>query len=223
MPPAEDTVIAVTTAAERAAPVRVGFVLHVMQVAGAEVLVAETIRRLGARIEPVVLCLDAVGALGAIVQAEGVEVVAFDRQPGLDLGVARRMARVIRARRLQVLHAHQYTPFFYGAIAARLARVGTRVVFTEHGRHYPDVVSAKRRLVNRLVLRHLADRITSVSDFGARALADHDGFVGRPIEVIENGIDPERYEPAGDRDALRARLGLAASRRYVAAIARFHP
>ncbi|MEZ5320110.1 MAG: glycosyltransferase, partial [Vicinamibacterales bacterium] len=57
----------------------------------------------------------------------------------------------------------------------------------------------------------------------ARALADRDGFVGRPIEVIENGIDPERYEPAGDRDALRARLGLAASRRYVAAIARFHP
>ena len=31
-------------------PVRVGFVLHVMQVAGAEVLVNETIRRLGSRI-----------------------------------------------------------------------------------------------------------------------------------------------------------------------------
>ena len=32
--------------------VRVGFVLHVMQVAGAEVLVAETIRRLAGRITP---------------------------------------------------------------------------------------------------------------------------------------------------------------------------
>ena len=45
-------------------PIRVGFVLHAMQVAGAEVLVAETIRRLGNRIEPVILCLDSVGALG---------------------------------------------------------------------------------------------------------------------------------------------------------------
>ena len=32
-------------------PIRVGFVMHAMQVAGAEVLVAETIRRLGKLIE----------------------------------------------------------------------------------------------------------------------------------------------------------------------------
>ncbi len=45
-------------------PVRVGFVLHVMQVAGAEILVAETIRRLGGLIRPTIFCLDAVGPLG---------------------------------------------------------------------------------------------------------------------------------------------------------------
>jgi hypothetical protein len=45
--------------------IKVGFVLHVMNVAGAEVLVAETIRRLGARIAPVIFCIDEVGALGS--------------------------------------------------------------------------------------------------------------------------------------------------------------
>ena len=62
-------------------PIRVAFVLHVMQVAGAEVLVAETIRRLGGRITPVIFCLDAVGPLGEQLQATGVPVVSFGRRP----------------------------------------------------------------------------------------------------------------------------------------------
>ncbi len=55
--------------------VRVGFVIHVMQVAGAEVLIAETIRRLGRYISPTIFCLDAVGSLGEQLLSEGVEVV----------------------------------------------------------------------------------------------------------------------------------------------------
>ena len=99
-------------------PIRVGFVLHIMQVAGAEMLVNETIRRLGSRIDPAVFCLDGVGALGERLQADNVPVIAYGRRPGLDLSVSRRMADDIRRRRVEVLHAHQYTPFFYGAMAA---------------------------------------------------------------------------------------------------------
>ena len=204
-------------------PVHVGFVLHVMTVAGAEVLVAETIRRLGARISPVVFCLDSVGALGKRMLQEGVPVIAFGRKPGLDLRVSWRMAREIRARRIDVLHAHQYTPFFYGAIAARLSGIRPQVIFTEHGRHFPDVVSSRRRAINRLVFSHLADRVNAVCEFSARSLADKDGFSASRIEVIANGVDLVRYVGADDVRAVRARLGLDPARRYVATIARFHP
>ena len=204
-------------------PVKVGFVLHVMQVAGAEMLVAETIRRLGLRIDPVVFCLDAVGPLGERLRSEGVAVVAFSRRPGLDLGVSRRMAREIRERRLDVLHAHQYTPFFYGAIAARLSGVRPRVIFTEHGRHYPDVVSARRRWTNQWVLDRLADDVNAVCEFSARHLAEQDGFDVRRIAVIENGIDAPLYGRAVDVAVVRRRLGLDPGRRYVATVARFHP
>ena len=68
--------------------IRVGFVLHVMQVAGAEMLVAETVRRLAGRIQPVILCLDAIGTLGEKLQAEGVEVICLGRRPGRDWRVA---------------------------------------------------------------------------------------------------------------------------------------
>ena len=204
-------------------PIRTGFVLHVMQVAGAEVLVAEIIRRLGPRVAPVVFCLDGVGELGTRMQAEGVPVVALGRRPGLDLNVAGRLAREIRARGIEVLHAHQYTPFFYSALAKLRAHRPVHLMFTEHGRHYPDIVSRKRRLANRLVLSHLADEINGVCGFSARSLAALDGFGGRRIEVIENGIDLVHYAKAIDRDALCARLGLDPARRHVICIARFHP
>lgn len=223
MIPAVGPRMAAAGLADSTCELRIGFVLHVMQVAGAEVLVAETIRRLRATIVPTVLCLDGVGALGERMQTEGVDVIALSRRPGLDFSVARRMAKVIRARRLQVLHAHQYTPFFYGALAARLANIGTRVIFTEHGRHYPDVISWKRRLANRVVFDRLADRITGVCDFSARGLAEHDGFSRSRIEVIENGIDLARYQTPVDRKALRLRLRLDPARRYVASVARLHP
>lgn len=204
-------------------PVRVGFVVHVMQVAGAEVLVRETIRRLGSRIVPTVFCLDRVGPLGEQLQADGVDVVCYGRRPGWDFSVSRRMARDFTARRIDVVHAHQYSPFFYAAFAKLLARPMPRLILTEHGRHYPDIVSPKRRAFNRLVLDRLADDVNACVGFSGRALRDVDGFRGNRIHVIENGIDVDRYGPAADKPALKARLGLDPAKRYVVHVARHHP
>lgn len=204
-------------------PIRVAFVVHVMQVAGAEVLVRETIRQLGARIEPTIFCLDSVGRIGEELQAQGVSVVCFDRKPKLDLSVSWKMASVIRERRIQVVHAHQYTPFFYAALAKIPALNAFKLVLTEHGRHYPDTVSPKRRAVNRMVLDHLADAVNGCCSFSAVALSRVDGFRGRRIEVIDNGIDLQQYQANPDRQAVRRRLGLDPARQYVSCIARFHP
>jgi glycosyltransferase involved in cell wall biosynthesis len=210
-----------TTPAVR--PIRVGFVLHAMQVAGAEVLVTQTIRHLAGRIEPVVLCLDAVGPLGRRLLAEGVPVVSLNRRPGRDWGVARRLAGAVRAFDLELLHAHQYSPFFYAALAKLLTWPRPKLVLTEHGRHFPDVVSRRRRLVNRWLLAGRADAVNAVCDFSARALRDLDGFTARPVEVIPNGVELEAYDAPADRAALRARLGLAEGTVYVAHVARHHP
>lgn len=204
-------------------PVRVGFVLHAMQVAGAEVLVAETVRRLGGRIEPTVFCLDAVGPLGEQLRAEGVEVVCLGRRPGRDWRVAWRLARQLRRRRVEVIHAHQYTPFFYAALARVLAGGGVRLILTEHGRHFPDVVRPLRRAVNRLALDRLADAVNACCAFSARGLSEVDGFAAGRIEIIENGIELDRYGRHPDRSALRRELGLDPARRYVICVARFHP
>ena len=206
-----------------AAPVRVGLVVHVMQVAGAEVLVAEIIRRLSNAIEPTIFCLDSTGALGEQLLRDGVPIVTLGRRPGLDPALAWRFARELRRRRIEVVHAHQYTPFFYSACAVALTGFRAQLIFTEHGRHYPDIVSGRRRVLNRLIFSHLADDINAVCQFSARSLAEKDGFHGSAIHVIGNGVDVPRYQHHRDRNTLRDRLGLKRDRQYVLNIARFHP
>ncbi len=202
---------------------RVGFVLHVMQVAGAEVLVRDIIRRLGSRIVPTVFCLDAVGPIGEELIRGGVEVLALGRRPGWDFKVAKRLADEATARKIDVLHAHQYTPFFYAALAKPLVRPRPRLLLTEHGRHYPDVVSPVRRAVNRLLLDNMADSVTACVGFSGRALRDVDGFRGNRIRVIDNGIDVDRYGPPADKAEQKRRLGFDPARRYVVHVARHHP
>ena len=203
--------------------VRVGFVLHTMQVAGAEVLVAETIRRLGRRLDPIVYCIDKVGALGEQMLSEGVPVIAFNRQPGIDTGLVGRFAGELRRRPADVLHAHQYTPFFYSALAKVAARSRARLILTEHGRHFPDITSSKRRIVNRWLLSRFATHVNAVCEFSANALAEKDGFERSRIDIIPNGIDVQLYAPSMTREEACRQVGLDPARRYIMHIARFHP
>ena len=91
------------------------------------------------------------------------------RRPGRDYRVAWWMARAIRRRGIEVVHAHQYTPFFYAALARLLAAGSFRLILTEHGRAYPDSVSPLHRAGNRWLLGRLVDEITGVCGFSVRA------------------------------------------------------
>jgi glycosyltransferase involved in cell wall biosynthesis len=105
-----------------------------------------------------------------------------------------------------VIHCHQYTPFFYGAWAAAGTGIG-QVVFTEHGRHFPDRVGWRRRGFNRFFAR-LARRITAVCDFTRRRLVEAEGIAASRIEVIYNGVDGRAFESAASPRDGRQRLGV---------------
>ncbi|QDV43218.1 Putative glycosyltransferase EpsD [Stieleria neptunia] len=197
--------------------------MHKMQVAGAEVLVKQIIERLGDQIEATIFCLDDVGELGYQLRDQGVPVIVLDRKPGFDAKVPQRMAGEIRDRGIQILHAHQYTPFFYSALARLRHRAKAKILFTEHGRHYPDVISWKRHIANRWLLNRYADITTACCDFSTKALREIEGFPD--AFTLANGVDLAELPPRGnesERNALRQTLGLDPDRPYAACIARFH-
>lgn len=201
----------------------VGHVLHRLDRAGAEVLAGDLAMKLQDRYRFVFLCLDGVGPLGDHLMSLGFDVVELGRKPGLDLSVARRLRSAIKHHDVKLLHAHQYTPFFYAALSRRLGS-SPPILFTEHGRHYPDERKPKRVLANRWLIKP-NDRVTAVGRFVKQALVDNEGIPEGRIKVIYNGIDPDAFPPAdaASRSQARRLIGVDDDTPLVMQVARFHP
>src|SRR5262245_55930534 len=180
--------------------------LHSLTVGGAEVLAARIGRQLRGRYRFVFACLDELGLLGEQLRAEGFAVHVLDRQPGVDWRLTWRLARLLRSEEVDLVHAHQYTPFFY-SLAARLLYRRPPVLFTEHGRAYPDSPRRKRMIANRLLLER-RDRVVGVGESVRRALIDNEGIPAERVGVIYNGIDAAAFADRGDRAEVRRELGL---------------
>jgi glycosyltransferase involved in cell wall biosynthesis len=133
-----------------------------------------------------------------------------------------RLAEVLRQEQVDIIQAHQYTPFFY-ALAARLRYQRPPIIFTEHGRHYPDYPRTKRMLLNRLALQP-RDRVVAVGPSVKRALVVNEGIPASRIEVIFNGIDTEQYTPSPTvRAIMRKELGYGPDEYLVLMVARLDP
>lgn len=177
-------------------------VLHSLQVGGAEVLAARLARQLRGSYRFLFVCLDQLGTLGEELRAEGFTVEVVNRRPGLDWRSILRLARLLRREGVGLLHAHQYTPFFYALTARWLGR-RIPILFTEHGRHFPDYPRRKRILVNRLLLSR-RDRVAAVGEAVRQAVITNEGIPAERVEVIYNGIDLDVFgEGRQDRDSVR--------------------
>ncbi|MEM1189223.1 MAG: glycosyltransferase [Pseudomonadota bacterium] len=167
-----------------------------------------------------IFCIEEpIGPWGIALQNEGIALVSHQRRPAFDASVLRALRRYLRRTDADVVHCHQYTPWAYGALAA--FGLKTRVLFTEHGRFYPDRSSPKRRIVNPLLAR-LTDRITAISEATRAALVDFEFLRGDRIQVIYNGIRGLEVD-ARESAELRSKLGIPASAPVLGTIARFDP
>lgn len=200
-------------------------VLHSLDIGGAEVLAAGMARELSARYRFVFACLDdEVGVLGKEFEERGVPMRVFDRQPGIDWKCSFRLASFFREHKVQIVHAHQYTPFFQSMLA-RLAYRRPPIVFTEHGRHFPDSRSAKRVAVNRVLLRS-DDRLIGVGESVRKALVDNEGLPEHRTETIYNGVPLERFLAIkcdeSLKQAVRAELEIGANEFAIIQVARLN-
>jgi glycosyltransferase involved in cell wall biosynthesis len=173
-------------------------------------------------VSPIVGCLDEIGELGKALMADGIVVELLHRRPGFDRTLPLRIARTVRRHRVEVIHAHQYTTFVYGVLAKLVT--GVPMVFTEHGRTYPDQPRFKRRAFN-FVFSRFAERVTAVSGGVKTALCRMEGFPPERVEVVYNGIDLGRYTvvDAPARREARRRLGIPAEAPVVGTIGRLDP
>ncbi len=196
-------------------------VLHSLDVGGAELLAVQIAEQTLLDCRPVFLCLDEKGVLGERLEQQGMTVEVVGRKPGFDLPSVGRLRRFFEREEVDLVHAHQYGPFFYSSLA-RGVQVKFPILFTEHGRDYPDFRRTKRVIANRILLRR-HDRVAAVGKHVKTALIENEGIAHGRIEVIYNGVEAGKFDAAGPRRAqVRRELGLRDSDVAIVQVARLN-
>jgi glycosyltransferase involved in cell wall biosynthesis len=143
--------------------------------------------------------------VGAVEHAGGrhITLPLETKNPLAILANARRLARLIRAERVAIVHARSRAPAWSAWLAAR--RTGAHFVTTYHGT-YSEGFPFKRRY-NAVMAK--GEIVIAASRYIADLVATRHGVDPRRIRVIPRGIDPAVFDPAAISGARLAKLALA--------------
>ena len=167
-----------------------------------------------------IFCIESpVGPFGKMLSEQGIRIHSVSRGVGFDTKLIRSIREYIKNHNIHVLHCHQYTPWIYGTLAALFTR--TKVVFTEHGRFYPDRSTWKRKLVNPL-LNIFTKNVIAISEATKCALVEFENIPRRSIDVIYNGIADLTFDQS-EVEAIKKSLGLTSDNIILGTVARFDP
>ena len=153
-----------------------------------------------------VVCLFRDGWLRERCEHLGLETHVLHMNGMLDLAWLRRFKRLLRDRRVALIHAHEFGANTWGTMAGRLA--GRPVVTTVHGRSY-YAASGRRRLAYRVVSR--ASLMVAVSEDVKRFVVGATGVSEERVRVVHNGIEVQPSVSPEARRRAREELGLTAT------------
>lgn len=144
--------------------------------------------------QSMVLCIESpIGPFGDMLKKTGITVHSLSRKQGFDSKLIGQIRSFIRHNDIDILHCHQYTPWVYGCLSALGQKC--KVIFTEHGRFYPDRTSWKRKVVNP-ILHRITDSVTTISNATKTALSEFEYIPNASTQVIYNGIIPCKADQA---------------------------
>lgn len=209
-------------------PIKVMQLALSLTIGGTEKLVYDIVRRVDKQtVAPIICCLDEFGHFGERLQAEGFQVYTLSRTPGIDWQMIPKLAHIIEQEQVDVIHAQQYSPFFYAVLSVLYYRIALRkpapkLLYTEHGIFYPYRRKFKHVLLNP-ILCQFADEIVAISKSLKANMVKYENFPERRIEVVYNGIELDRFAHVSvDSAAKRASLGLPPQAQVIGIVARLN-
>ncbi len=155
------------------------------------------------------------GWLARELEGSGVAIEHFRLERPLSPSFAAHLAAVMRRRRIDLAHSHEFSMAVYGAWAARRARI-PHVITMHGGRYYAG--RFRRRLALRAAIQASAMTV-AVSEHLARNMSRDLWLHPSRIAMVPNGVPRFR---AG-RPALREELGLGEDARLLVSIGNLYP
>ncbi|HEX6750636.1 MAG TPA: glycosyltransferase [Longimicrobium sp.] len=191
-------------------------VLHLINTGGpggAETVLVDLVRGLDADRWRSVAVVPDEGWINARLRECGVEPVIVPTLRPFEVGYYARLARLVRAERVDVIHGHYLGPAVTASIVG--AVTGTPAVATLHGAG--DLSVERHRALKAALLNRGLRRVVFVSEALRRQVLAQGGLRAGLTEVIPNGIDPTRFTPRRD-PSLRRELGIGDDAFVIAAV-----
>jgi glycosyltransferase involved in cell wall biosynthesis len=198
-------------------PLRVLLLISSLEHGGAERQVVELARRLDRRrFEPLIVSLSDNVPLASGLEDRERDLVIVPKRWKYDLGTVARVARLMRERAVDVVHAFLFDSEIVARLAARRARVNV-VIASERN---ADYVRPWSHRVALRVTRSAFDVMIANSEAGKRFNVRTQRLDPDRIHVVRNGVDTERFRPT-DSAPLRRELGILPGEPVVGMIAAF--
>jgi glycosyltransferase involved in cell wall biosynthesis len=204
--------------------VRVAFCIDNMNVGGTELNAVRTAERLSrSRYDLRVICLQTAGPLMERYRAAGIPVLPFPIPSLYAPATARqglRLARYLRAERIDIFHAHDTYSNVFGGPWARLA--GARVIASR--RWWTELPGPAWSLATRAAYR-VAHAVLANSAGVATLVRDGEGVPAERVAVVPNFVDEDAFHvpTPEERQGMRARLGVEPADTVVGIIANLLP
>jgi sugar transferase (PEP-CTERM/EpsH1 system associated) len=137
---------------------------------------------------------------------------------GIDWALVRRLAKLFRSSKTDLVHSHNWGTFLYAVLAAKLA--GVRIIHGEHGKNEGEIDSESAvKYWAKSILGRRVDRLVTVSQVLASEWASY-GVPASKIQWIPNGVDTERFRPRADQIDCRRKFGLPEDGRIIGSVGR---
>ncbi len=146
----------------------------------------------------------------------GVDIV--ETRGRLDIGYLLSLRDLVRQHRIQLIHAHLFSPAVYASAIGAIT--GTPVIATFHGSSDTRAAGVGGRLRYRLLERKA--RVVCVSETLRSELLARQRLSDGTVSVIHNGVDVDLFA-AADGSAVREELGAADDTVLVGALGNVRP
>ena len=140
--------------------------------------------------------------------------IAATSKRGFQPSVVLKIARIIKERKIDIVHCQRHKPTVYGTLAAYLAGKDSKVI--SHVRGLNRTRNLRRRLLNRLLFKRIA-RVIAVSN-GVREdiVKSNPKAIREKVVTVYNGINVVPFLDCGlTRKQARARLGLPGKEGFI--------
>lgn len=176
------------------------------------------------RFDIIFIYLSRYGADNNFIEEAGYDVFYLSdkkRVSSFRLSILFRLAKILKERKVHIIHCHRHKPTVYGAIAASIAKTPV-VIAHVHG--LGRTRNSIRKLTNLLLFRRI-NRLIAVANSVKEDVLHNNWFLSEEkVSVLENSIDYRRFaDVSTSKEEAKQVLGLPSDAFVFGTIARFGP